>query len=111
MASKIVNLNVAALSVLGDNTKLRVRTVDGLLQVRPTSRVLASNLPEGETLRTVSFKREGDVVRGAKFGLPGSELEAGTRFEVAKGKYGWFALTPVTDAVAKGTPAARVSVK
>jgi hypothetical protein len=109
MASKIVNLNVAALGFIGDNTKLRVRTVDGLLQVRPTSRVLASNLPEGETLRPVYFKRAGDKVEGAKFGLPGSELEIGARFEVAKGKYGWFALTPVTDAIAKGTPAARVS--
>lgn len=109
MATKTLNLNVAALAFIGSNTKLRVRTKDGLLQVRPTARVLASNLPEGETLRAVSFKRAGDKIEGAKFSMPGFEAEAGTRFEVVAGKYGWYALAPVADTLAKGTPAARVS--
>lgn len=111
MANKtLLNLNVAALAALGDNTKLRVRVKDGVLQVRPTGRVLASNLPEGEMLRTVSFKRKGERVEGAVFGLPGIELEKGARYEVVAGKYGWQSLVPA-DSVARGTPAASVTVR
>lgn len=111
MANKtLLNLNVAALTALNGNTKVRVRVKDGVLQMRPTDRVLASNLPEGETLRTVSYKRSGDKVEGAKFGLPGATLEKGARYEVVAGKYGWLSLVPAAS-VARGTPAASVSVK
>ena len=112
MANKTqINLNGAALASLNGNTKLRVRVKDGVLQVRPTDRVLASNLPEGEMLRTVSFKRKADgEARGAVFGLPGFEAEKGTKYEVVAGKYGWLSLVQ-TDSVTKGSAAASVQVR
>lgn len=105
-----INLNSAAVAFLGENTRVRVRTVDGVLQLRPTNRVLDTNLPEGETLRNLSFKRSGDKITGAVFSLKGADVEAGTKLEFVKSTYGWLAAAKV-DAVAKGVAGGSVSVR
>lgn len=108
--AKVLNFNVAALALLGANVQVRIRVKDDALQVRPSARVLASNLPEGEVMRNVSFKREGDKVRGAVVNLKDFGGEAGQAYELSKGKYGWLNLTPVAE-VAKGAAYGRVAVK
>lgn len=104
MAYVTMNLNAAATAQLAGAPKLRVRVQDGMVQVRPTDRVSAVNLPKGETLRAVTRKNASTV----KFGLGGTELAPGTRLAVVPAKYGWFTLQAVEE-LAEGAAAVRVS--
>ena len=110
--AKVLSLNIVALALLGDNTQVRIRTdKSGALQIRPSARVLSTNLPEGELMRNVSFKREDGKVRGATVNVNDSDaFEVGNIFSIAKGKYGWLTLTPATEAP-KGEAYGRVSAK
>lgn len=112
--AKVLNLNVAALALIADNTQVRVREkeIDGVnvLQIRPSARVLATNLPAGETMRKLSFKTEAGKVRGAVLNMKDLGGEAGQAFELVPGKYGWVNLAPVAE-VTKGAAFGRVAVK
>lgn len=104
MAYVTMNLNAAATAQLAGATKLRVRIQDGKVQIRPTDRASAVNLPKGESLRAVSRKNASTV----KFGMGGTELTPGTKLVPVAAKYGWFTLEAVEE-LAQGTPAVRVS--
>ncbi len=108
--AKVLTLNVAALAVLGANVQVRVREKDGVTQIRPSARVISTNLPKGETMRKLGFKRDGDKVRAATVTVTDlAGLEAGTNYKLVDAKYGWQAL--VAGEPAKGEAYGRVSVK
>ena len=109
--AKVLNLNVAATALLGEMVKVRVRVKDDVLQIRPTDRVLGSNLPKGEFLRNVSVRKEGERVKGAAVNLRDvAGGEVGQAVEMVAGKYGWYSLVS-TAAVAKGAAGARIAAK
>lgn len=108
--TKVLNLNVAATALLGEMVKVRVRVKDDVLQIRPTDRVLGTNLPKGEVLRNVSFKKKGEKVQGAVINLKDIAGEPGTATDMVAGKYGWYSMVS-TDAVAKGAAGGRIGVK
>jgi len=110
--AKVLNFNVAALALIGENKQIRVREKDGVLQVRPSARVISTNLPEGETMRKLSFKVEGSKVNGARVTVSDlAALEAGAAYELVKAKYGWVSLAPIAGTPAKGTAFGRVAAK
>lgn len=94
MSNKI-NINAAAARAFDGATKLRIRSRNGNIEIRPTNRIQGKYLPEGETLTNISFKRKGDKISGAvisnKLGL-----EAGTARGIVAGKYGWLVLVEGT---------------
>jgi hypothetical protein len=112
--AKVINFNVKALALLGNNVQIRVREkeINGekVLQVRPSARVLSTNLPEGETMRKLNFKSENGKVRGASVNVSDLGIEPGQAFETVKGKYGWLVLAPVAE-VGKETAYGRVAAK
>lgn len=109
--AKVLNFNVAALGLIGSNIQVRVRNKDGVMQVRPSARVISTNLPEGETMRKLGFKREDGKIRGASVTVTDIEgLEVGQAYKLIDAKYGWLALAPVAE-VAKGEAFGRVSAK
>lgn len=86
------NLNSTATAALAGAPKVRVRTADGVLQIKGTDRV-AGNLPKGEKVVTLS-KRS---INSAKFSLRGdlggnAAALMGGAAELVPGKYGWFTL-------------------
>lgn len=109
--AKVLNFNVAALALIADNTQVRVREKDGVLQVRPSARVISTNLPTGETMRKLGFKSEKGKVTGARLTVTDlAGLEVGQAYELVPGKYGWVNLAPVAE-VAKGVAFGRVAAK
>ncbi len=92
MASKI-NISASAARSFEGATKLRVRMVNGMVQVRPTDRIQGKYLPEGECLQTISYKRKGETVSGAVISNK-LALEQGSEYTVVAAKYGWLALVP-----------------
>lgn len=110
---RTLTLNVAATAVLAAAAELprvRVREVDGLLQIRPTDRASDVNLPKGEILRNLGRKSEKSVT----IGLPADaipSLEAGTVVALeGEPRYGWFTLKTVAD-LPKGRAGGRISAK
>lgn len=106
-ASRTVTLNAAAVAVLGALAaapKVRVRTAaDGALQIRPTDRASAVNLPKTEALRDLRVKDN-----SRRFSLSNSDLAVGSTFTLSAGKYGWFTLSPAPVGTV-GAAGARVS--
>lgn len=109
--AKVLNLNVAALALIGANVQIRVRNKDGVLQVRPSARVISTNLPEGETMRKLGFKVENGKTVGARVTVTDlAELEAGAAYELVPAKYGWVSLAQVATPT-KGVAFGRVAAK
>ena len=106
-ANRTITLNAAAVALFGalaSAPKIRVRTdADGNVQVRPTARVSAVNLPKTEALRPLGVKDN-----SRRFSVTNDALTVGAAFGLVAGKYGWFTLTPAS-AVTAGVPGARVS--
>lgn len=105
MSNRTITLNAAATAVaVAAAPKVRVRVAqDGTLQIRPTDRKSAVNLPKTETLRDLRAK---DASR--RFSIVDENLTVGSAYNVVAGKYGWFNLVPAASVVA-GVPCARVS--
>lgn len=105
---KVLNVNAAAANMFV-GAKVRMRVRDGVVQLRPTDRVLGTNLPEGELLRAVSFKRnKNGTVGGVAVNMTNFAGEAGQAYELVKAKNGWLAMVPVAE-LEKGVPGARVA--
>ncbi len=90
-------LSATALSVLGNQPKMRVRTMDMgdyvELQVRPTDRASSVNIPKSEQLVDVTNGEiEIDEAHGAAL------VDAVDLFVVQSRKHGWFCLTAVRPA-------------
>jgi len=86
-----VNLNKLASAMIGENTKVRIRLVDGALQMLPTNRVKSINLPKGETLVDLRVKK--GAVNTFRFTLPKEmELQVSMMHRAVRGKHGWIAL-------------------
>ncbi len=85
---RTLEFNTAALEGFGDTSKVRVKTLDGVLFIRPTDRKSHVNLPKGEKL--VDLVRKGNV---AKITVEGFEVagEVGASLALQKAKYGWIA--------------------
>lgn len=87
-----VNLNKLASELVGENTKVRIRVLDGLVQIRPTNRVKGSNLPKGELLVDLRSKDS-----NRRFTLPKEiEMPVGG-FRAVELKHNWIALTALTE--------------
>jgi len=88
-----VNLNKMASALCGDNTKVRIRMVGDILELRPTNRVEGKNLPEGEML--VDLKTRTD--RGTKrFTLPKNlEFLVSRMYRAEVRPRGWIAMVPM----------------
>jgi hypothetical protein len=96
---KTVNLNKNASALMGEATKVRIRVLDGTLQVRPTDRKSAVGLPKGEMLAELRIKKQ--AVRALRFTIPSEVAEAanvgdGLQFLTVTGKHGWIALRAAT---------------
>jgi hypothetical protein len=96
---KTVNLNKNASALMGTATKVRIRVLDGTLQVRPTDRKSAVGLPKGELLADLRLKKQ--AVRALRFTIPSEVADAagiGTniQFLTETGKHGWIALRNAT---------------
>lgn len=107
-ANRTVTLNAAAVALFGaalaSAPKIRVRTAaDGTLQVRPTARVSAVNLPKTEALRELRVKDN-----SRRFSVANDALTVGAAFGLVAAKYGWYNLTPAASVTA-GVPGARVT--
>lgn len=94
---RTVTLNASALAVavaFASAPKVRVRTSqDGTVQLRPTDRVSAVNLPKTEALRDLRAK-----ANSRRFSVTNDALNIGAAFDLVAGKYGWFSLVPTTGA-------------
>lgn len=89
------SFNASARNLLNEEPKIRVRMVEGVLQIKPTDRESGAMLPNGETLRPVTYRVEKDTITGARFtaiGLVGNFISVGDTFLLQKEKYGWFSL-------------------
>jgi hypothetical protein len=102
---KNFNIGAAATtSIIGENTKARVRVQDGLVQIRPTERASTINMPKTEMLRNITVKGN-----GRRIGLPSEIADlipTGAKVALTPGKYGWFTIAPVDAVIAAGSPAA-----
>lgn len=96
----------AALAVLGNSPKMRVRTADMTdyveLQIRPTDRSSAANIPKNEQLVDVQTA-EGPAGTGGEFieidEAHGAALvDVIELFVVQSRKHGWYALSAVRPA-------------
>ena len=108
--AKVLNFNVAALALIGSNLQIRVREKDGVTQIRPSARVISTNLPAGETMRKLGFKAEKGKVTGARVTVSDLGLEAGAAYELVPAKYGWVSLAAVA-VPTKGSAFGRVAAK
>jgi hypothetical protein len=92
-----LSFSAAALAVLGNQPKMRIRTADMSdyleLQIRPTDRGSAVNMPKSEQLVDVTDEAiEIDDTHG------GALVDAQELFVVQSRKHGWYALTAVRPA-------------
>lgn len=107
-ASRTVTLNAAAVALFGaalaSAPKIRVRAgTDGAIEIRPTARVSAVNLPKTEALRDLRVKDN-----SRRFSVTNLDLNVGAAYTMDAGKYGWFRLTPAPVGTV-GAAGARVS--
>lgn len=100
----ILTTNAASASLFATAAKIRVRNVDGQVQIRPTDRKSPVNLPKTETLVDLRSK----TATSFRANIVDEALEVGALYAIESAKYGWLKLVK-TDA-ATG-PAARVSAK
>jgi hypothetical protein len=100
----ILTSNAASASLFGTSTKVRLRTVDGQVQIRPTDRVSAVNLPKGEVLKDLRAKTPSTSRINANI----DALEVGSLYALVAGKYGWVSLVATDKA---DGAAIRVSAK
>lgn len=104
MANKTVNLNKNASALCGENSKVRVRIQDGVLQILPTNRVCGKALPKGEIL--IDLREKKQAVRALRFTIPAESVGALATFECKTGKHGWISLVGCEKAVqVPGQPA------
>lgn len=90
-----VNLNKMASALCGENTKVRVRMVGDVLELRPTNRVEGKNLPKGEVL--VELREKKQAVPAKRFTLPkGMELQVSRMYRAEVRPRGWIAMIPMT---------------
>jgi hypothetical protein len=109
--SKLLNFNTVALNeVIENNEKIRVRVKDGVLQVRPTTRISGAPLPELDELLSVKVRMEDGRARGASVNVESFEVEHGQAYKLVKSTYGWHTLVAV-EPPEKGTAYARVAIK
>jgi len=98
----VVNLNKMASALCGENEKVRIRMVGDELQIRPTNRKSATNLPKGETLVDLRRKSQGgnpEAVRGMRFTLPKEmEMQVTRMYRAEERSHGWIALVEVSAA-------------
>ena len=97
--SKTVNLNKNASALMGSASKVRIRAIDGVLQIRPTDRKSAAGLPKGEILADLREKKQ--AVRALRFTIPDAiadsvMVQSGVQFLTVTGKHGWIALRGAT---------------
>jgi hypothetical protein len=83
--------NAASVSMFAGATKVRVRTVDGQVQLRPTDRASAVNLPKGEALATLRPKTSSS----SRITVAGDALKVGSKYALQAAKYGWLKLVEV----------------
>ena len=95
MATRTLNLNTAASTLLGNKSRVRVRVLEnGVLEIRPTKRTTGETLlPENEYMRTLTAKTKNTK----KISLKNVDLEKHTMLKVEPLKYKWFRLTPVSE--------------
>ena len=105
--SRTVTLNAAAVAMLGAlaaSPKIRVRSTEaGALQIRPTDRKSAVNLPKTEALRDLRVKDN-----SRRFSIASDVLNVGATFTLQAGRYGWYDLVPAPVGTV-GAAGARVS--
>lgn len=77
-------LNAAAVQLLQEMPKVRVRVRGNIVQFRPTSRQNEVNLPKGERLRPINR-----TSRVTQFSIKEDILEANQTVILAVDKYGW----------------------
>jgi hypothetical protein len=107
--SRVLALNtaaVAALAVAANAPRLRVRELDGNLQIRPTDRENLSNLPAGEVL--VNLTTKANARRATLPAVAAPSFQAGAKL-VFDGDphYGWYTLTATND-LGRGTAGASI---
>ena len=100
----ILTSNAASASLFGTATKVRLRTVGNEVQIRPTDRASAVNLPKGEVLKDLRAK----TPTTSRINATVDALEVGSLYALEAGKYGWLKL--VLTEKAEGA-AIRVSAK
>lgn len=93
-----LSLNKSATALMAGAAKVRVKAVNGVLQIKPTDRT-AGGLPKNEKMLTLTRKNASTF----KFGLRG-QLDGlfvapapGQKIGLVPGKHGWFALQTVGD--------------
>jgi hypothetical protein len=98
--NKVINFNKNASREMSFSglTKARVRTVEGELQIRPTNRLSAVNLPKTEKLIDLRPRSNGNV----RMTIPGDVVGALAGFQLEARKHGWMAMIPVTVSSAPG---------
>lgn len=95
MATRTLNLNAVASSLIGNKNRARVRILeDGQIEIRPTKRTTGEALlPENEYMRAISQKSKSTK----KINLKGVDLPKHTMLKVEPLKYKWLRLTPVNE--------------
>ena len=97
--SRILSLNtaaVAALAVAATMPRLRVRELDGVLQIRPTDRENLSNLPAGEVL--VNLNSKANARRATLPADVAPSFDTGSKLVLdPDSHYGWFNLAATND--------------
>ncbi len=88
-----VQLNALGAEALSLGTKVRIRTMEGMLQLRPTNRTSMVNLPKDEQVMPLSIN-----VACGSFTM-NSDIESGMKFILTRGTYGWFNTTPTHNIV------------
>lgn len=96
--------NAASAALFAGASKVRVRVVGDEVQIRPTQRASAVNLPKGETLAGLRTK----TPTTSRITVAGDALKIGAQYALQAGKYGWLRLVEVTKA---DGAAVRVSAK
>ncbi len=90
----ILTTNAASASMFAGATKVRVRTVGNEVQIRPTDRASAVNLPKGEVLKDLRAK----TASTSRVSLAGDALKVGALYALKAGKYGWVKLVETDQA-------------
>lgn len=84
MATLTLNTAARGIAAFGSATKIRTRTVDGVMFIRPTDRKAPVNLPKTQSLVPLA---------GGKFSIENLDMAEGA-YGLNADKYGWFALVP-----------------
>jgi hypothetical protein len=84
--NKVVNFNKAASELMTGMTKIRLRTVDGVIEIRPTNRVNGRDL--------VDLRNKSQAIPGKRVSLSAETLGDLRFFKVEPIKHGWLRLNP-----------------